>query len=297
MYQPFLLFRQSSEDFISASLNILYIEFMKKNTASSIGQNTVYLLLLMICFSCRNEPTADLTGSARQYRLTYYKNGIVATKAQYKDGKRDGISYNYYPTSELKSRVNYLNGKKDGVSINYYKNGKVKAEINYADNKREGEAKYYHQDGSLFRRSYYRNDELNGIREKFYKGGLTSHTRYLNGFPQPGLREYTLDGKEIENCNNMNYSYEDHRDKGFEVIIRLQFDDQNVNDRFFLRHTEGEDSIVLEPLYYNDGEAIIREYAEPDRPFRKQYNIVGIHTTARKNPLVQTLDFTIELKK
>lgn len=65
--------------------------------------------------------------------LQYYKvpQNKLASKAIYKDGKRNGMYYKYYTNGKLYYQVNYVNGKMEGVKKMYFEDGKLMAEIPY----------------------------------------------------------------------------------------------------------------------------------------------------------------------
>ena len=44
-------------------------------------------------------------------------------KANYKDGKQDGLEEYYHENGQLWSRTNYKDGKKDGLYESYHENG------------------------------------------------------------------------------------------------------------------------------------------------------------------------------
>jgi hypothetical protein len=57
---------------------------------------------------------------------SYYKNGQLKSKGNFKDNKQDGLWKWYYDDGQLKSKVNYKDGEEDGLSYFYYKNGQLK---------------------------------------------------------------------------------------------------------------------------------------------------------------------------
>ena len=69
---------------------------------------------------------------------SYYKNGQLKSKGNFKDNKQDGLWKWYYDDGQLKSKVNYKDGKEDGLSDFYYKNGQLKQKANSKDDKPDG---------------------------------------------------------------------------------------------------------------------------------------------------------------
>jgi antitoxin component YwqK of YwqJK toxin-antitoxin module len=66
---------------------------------------------------------------------SYYKNGQLKAKGNFKDDKQDGLWKWYYDDGHLKSQVNYKDGEENGLSYFYYKNGKLKQKVNSKDDK------------------------------------------------------------------------------------------------------------------------------------------------------------------
>ena len=69
---------------------------------------------------------------------SYYKNGQLMTKGNFKDDKQDGLWKWYYDDGQLKYKVNYKDGEEDGVSYFYNKNGQLKQKANSKDDKPDG---------------------------------------------------------------------------------------------------------------------------------------------------------------
>ena len=78
---------------------------------------------------------------------TFYENGQLESKSNYKDGKPDGLWEVFYFISNnnpfvlhglIKTRKNYNNGKQDGLSEWFVENGQLWSRKNYKDGKRDG---------------------------------------------------------------------------------------------------------------------------------------------------------------
>ena len=66
-------------------------------------------------------------------------------EANYKNGKREGLSKSYFENGQLKEETTDENDKREGISKSYYENGQLKSEINYINGKPEGLIKYFHE--------------------------------------------------------------------------------------------------------------------------------------------------------
>ena len=67
--------------------------------------------------------------------VSYYENGQLTFKGNFKDGKPDGLSETYYENGQLWIKGNYKDGKKDGLEEWYYENGQLTQRANYKDGK------------------------------------------------------------------------------------------------------------------------------------------------------------------
>ena len=79
-----------------------------------------------------------LTSSLNGKVVSYYENGQLRERANFKDGKEEGFWEEYYENGQLKSKVNYQEGKKVGFWEEYYENGQLKKKVNNKDGKEEG---------------------------------------------------------------------------------------------------------------------------------------------------------------
>lgn len=115
--------------------------------------------------------------------VLYYQNGKVAQKANYSDGKKDGL-YQIFSqkgvliyeawyrnglldgksklfnvtNGNIKSEMNFNNGVQEGQMQIYSPSGKLWHKITYAQGKKEGKAYEYNELGEVVREMTYRND-------------------------------------------------------------------------------------------------------------------------------------------
>ncbi|HYW95143.1 MAG TPA: hypothetical protein VE870_06125, partial [Bacteroidales bacterium] len=66
--------------------------------------------------------------------VTYYNNGKLRTKLQFRNNQLHGQAKMYYKTGELYRVTDYVDGNAEGIRTSYYKNGKVMAEVPYKNN-------------------------------------------------------------------------------------------------------------------------------------------------------------------
>ena len=92
-------------------------------------------------------------------RMVYYKNGQIAEKEEYKDGKLDGIAVSYSERSVKLKELIYVNGDL------------------------HGDSKYFNPKGALITEGAYKNGKKHGIW-KFYKNGKLTEEKDFSYKPK-----------------------------------------------------------------------------------------------------------------
>ncbi|WP_339755279.1 toxin-antitoxin system YwqK family antitoxin [uncultured Winogradskyella sp.] len=92
-------------------------------------------------------------------RFVFYKNGLVAEKAFYKNGKLNGESKWFSEKNILLRYTNYKDNLHHGKSINYDSEGNVTTEGNYIEDQKKGIWLYY-KAGILTRKIDYTNQKV-----------------------------------------------------------------------------------------------------------------------------------------
>ena len=81
-------------------------------------------------------------------------------RGKVKNGKAEGEWLSYYENGQLKYKINYKDGKAEGEWLWYYENGQLEMKGNYKDGKFEGQWLNYDENGKLYRTEIYKNDKL-----------------------------------------------------------------------------------------------------------------------------------------
>ncbi len=81
------------------------------------------------------------------FRMYAPETGIILEEVQWKNGVREGTSFNNYTNGQLRLKVNYKNDKMDGAFENYYEDGKLWTKGNYKEDFRNGEWTTYTPSG------------------------------------------------------------------------------------------------------------------------------------------------------
>jgi len=124
--------------------------------------------------------------------FSYYDNGQIKTKYNYKDTHVDGeqtvwyengqikLQYNatglgkatgWYENGQIKSDGIFNDGKLDGKETSWYENGQMRGESNYKDGKKDGKWTWWLSDGLKWKEAIFINDEIVGDCEYFNVAG------------------------------------------------------------------------------------------------------------------------------
>ena len=91
--------------------------------------------------------------------LSYFNNGQLWSKGNYKAGKEEGL-WKFYSKGQLWVGTNYKDGQQDGLYEHYYDNGKLRSTGNYKNNKQEGLWEDFNEKGGLKERRTYKDGVL-----------------------------------------------------------------------------------------------------------------------------------------
>ena len=126
---------------------------------------------------------------------TYYANGQLKSKGNYKDGEYHGPIEVYISTGQLYTRINYKNGVEHGNWERFYANGQLEVKSRSRDGKRvPGSFTYFHENGQLF----------NECIENHENGQLYSKVNYKNGKRHGLLEHFNQEGKLVHKGNFKN---------------------------------------------------------------------------------------------
>lgn len=94
----------------------------------------------------------------------FHNNGKLKSRANYQPktdgGKLDGLYESYYRNGQLDRKGNYKDGRPDGLFIGYYENGQRAFKVNYKNGREEGIYKWYDEQGQLTSKSCLKNFEM-----------------------------------------------------------------------------------------------------------------------------------------
>lgn len=118
------------------SLHVLKVTFRGKDNTAERAE-----LLERLAYYLALAPD-NFTGES----VSYFANGEVKYRIQYKNGLRYGKSISYYPDGKKSSIIRYVNNKRQGECTVYYPTGEILYRGSFQDGKETGE--YFKKDGT-----------------------------------------------------------------------------------------------------------------------------------------------------
>ena len=142
-----------------------------------------YLLILLliseVAFSQRDTiPTFNGT------KISYFSNGKIKSKIEYKNGKANGKALTYQENGNVLEEGTFVSGRWEGNYKFYYQSGKVQQSFNFdSSGKRSGLQKFYYKNGIIQMLSTFNKGKQDGYYLEFDTLGRLAKTegRYMNG--------------------------------------------------------------------------------------------------------------------
>ena len=132
----------------------------------------------------------------------YYESGKLMEEADYKNGKREGISKWYYENGLLKGERNYKDGKLDGIIKWYYSTGSLGTEFNYKSGKLEGLTKLYWENGNIKAEHNYKDGKRDGVNKQYYESGELRFIYLFKNGQRISRKTYNRSGKLLSEQND-----------------------------------------------------------------------------------------------
>lgn len=126
--------------------------------------------------------------------ISYFLNGNVESKGQFKDNETTGVWEFYYETGNLKMRGILRQNSNYGVWEYFYESGRKSMEGTVDGKLKEGEWKVYFESGELKEVGNYEGNKREGVWETFFEDGvLRGEIEYTNDHGR--YTEYYHSGK------------------------------------------------------------------------------------------------------
>ena len=91
--------------------------------------------------------------------------------SNWRNGRRDGWTYEYYYSGRKQREVHYRNGVRDGASREFLRSGEKTIEETYANGKLHGPKTTWHINGNKATLTNFKNGEAYGEAREWYEGG------------------------------------------------------------------------------------------------------------------------------
>ncbi len=181
----------------------------------------------------------------------FYEDGTLASDGFYADSRKDSI-WNYYSyyDKELKSRETYKNGLKNGFSYEYYPGGSCFEKTEWKNNLKDGIREQYYEDGSVRLRANYSNDKLTGHYLAFYSNGRPMVTGQYENDRKEGIWVYYNENGSV----NQEISFSAGKPLNEKELTRKQQEFFRKIDENMGKFTEPEPSEFLPRNRYNGNE-------------------------------------------
>ena len=124
-----------------------------------IFQKLVPCMLLLLHIGCAGF-ISDQKIQNREIKTTYYQNGNIEYKSEFKNGDLDGITKYWDKSENLISEATYSNGKLHGLLLSYFSDGTVKSRVNYYYGQKHGNEEFFYDNGQLQSLTEYEEGEV-----------------------------------------------------------------------------------------------------------------------------------------
>lgn len=146
-------------------------------------------------------------------------SGKLKIKANYRNGKLNGLVEQYYPSGKLQFKHQYVNQLLDGEALDYYENGQLRSSVTFEKSKQTGPYKLFSEQGILLeegvlksgmrhgpfviysaqtgqpvRQGTYNMNEYDGEITVWHPNGMKVVQTFENGVPHGWQRTFNSQG-------------------------------------------------------------------------------------------------------
>lgn len=164
----------------------------------------------------------------------FHESGVILSKGNYLNMKKDSVWCNYAPSGRLSSKETFKNDVLNGQKIIYYlseditdKTLRIVSKYNYKEGKLDGEQIEYFDSGIIKSKGSYTNNVKNGVWEINHPNGKVMNIeRYKNG----ELHGWCIVKDENGNETGKSYFYYGERLEGKQLESKMkQFKELGIN--------------------------------------------------------------------
>ena len=103
--------------------------------------------------------------------IEVFEQSPTKSVSNWKNGKRDGWTYEHYYSGRKSREVHYRNGVRDGVSRQFLRSGEKTIEETYADGQLHGPKTTWFPNGNKASLTNFKNGEAYGETSQWYENG------------------------------------------------------------------------------------------------------------------------------
>jgi antitoxin component YwqK of YwqJK toxin-antitoxin module len=244
----------------------------------------LFCFLLIFIAAC-NQPK----NPKKQIQEDYYRNGIIKSRIEIRDGKRNGLTEEFNEVGQIRTSIEFKDDKKDGWYYKYSeKNNKIMIKAHFKDDMQDGQVLQYYQEGMLFRESYYTNNSLNGSMKTYWaNGNLKSENYFKMDTFCTGLKEYDSKGNQLV-LPSIVVKEVDQLALLDKVVLQVSLSDKSQNVIFY--QDELKDGKYLDPNSYkvpvHNGIGVIEFQLSRGKTLMQKVSIVAKVRTKYDNTLI-----------
>ncbi len=108
--------------------------------------------------------------NAERFVEWHHKNGLMASKIEYKNNKMNGSSIYYYSNGRIRARCAYKDDLQDGPKEYFLENGEYHSKVSYKENQLQGLCVWF-ENGQKLTEAYYNYGKREGLCRGYYPSG------------------------------------------------------------------------------------------------------------------------------
>ena len=130
-------------------------------------------------------------------RMTYYENGEIQTKEEYRENKNNGLYIRYYENGKKSEEGTYKDGEKDGKWTKWDDYGVKDVEETYKDGKLNGLSTWWYENGEKKQEGTYKDGSREGKWTNWYENGEKKQEGTYKDGKKSKLKCWNERGKKI----------------------------------------------------------------------------------------------------
>ena len=109
-----------------------------------------------------------------------------------------GTAVEYWPNGQKKEEAEYRDGKKHGVTTEWYESGQKKSEIEYHDGREHGKLTLWYENGQKMAEWELRYGSRHGMHIRWFENGKKNLVIKFRNDRQVSAKQWDQDGNPVE---------------------------------------------------------------------------------------------------